>query len=79
MVNPLTEAIMSLLHARIGRVLDAAAVGIPSENQFQAYRKIVLDEFGNQRLLPELEALVQQMVRDGMGRPKQQERRCHDA
>jgi len=60
MVNPLTEAIMRLLHPRIGRILDAAAVGMPTSNQHQAYRKIVLDEFGNQSFLPELEALVRQ-------------------
>lgn len=60
MVNPLTEAIMRLLMTRMSRILDAAAVGMPTSHQHQAYRKIVLDEFGNQSFLPELEALVQQ-------------------
>ncbi len=58
MVAPLTEHISKIVHERLGRVLDAAAVGIPTEHQFQAFRKIALDEFGNQGLLPELEALI---------------------
>jgi len=70
MVNPLTEAIMRLLMARVGRILDAAAVGMPTSNQHQAYRKIVLNEFGNQSLLPELEALVQQHGQERNGQAK---------
>ena len=70
MVNPLTDAIMRLLMARVGRILDAAAVGMPTSNQHQAYRKIVLNEFGNQNLLPELEALVQQHGQDRNGQAK---------
>ena len=58
MVAPLTEHISKIVHERLGRVLDAAAVGIPTEHQFQAFRKIALNEFGNQGLLPELEALI---------------------
>ena len=58
MVAPLTERISKIVHERLGRVLDAAAVGIPTEHQFLAFRKIALDEFGNQGLLPELEALI---------------------
>lgn len=60
MVNPLTEAILTLVNARLGIVLDAAAVGIPTDHQYQALRKIVLGAFGNNDFLPELEALVQQ-------------------
>jgi len=70
MVNPLTEAIMRLLMARVGRILDAAAVGMPTSNQHQAYRKIVLNEFGNQSFLPELDALVQQHGQDRNGQAK---------
>lgn len=70
MVNPLTEAIMKLLMARMGRILDAAAVGMPTTHQHQAYRKIVLDEFGNQSFLPELEALVQHHGQDRNGQAK---------
>ena len=60
MVAPLTEHISKIVHERLGRVLDAAAVGIPTEHQFLAFRKIALDEFGKQGLLPELDALVRQ-------------------
>ncbi|MBT9521337.1 MAG: hypothetical protein IV101_10640 [Dechloromonas sp.] len=70
MVNPLTEAIMRLLMTRMSRILDAAAVGMPTSHQHQAYRKIVLDEFGNQSFLPELEALVQQHGLDRNGQAK---------
>lgn len=70
MVNPLTEAIMRLLMTRMSRILDAAAVGMPTSHQHQAYRKIVLDEFGNQSFLPELEALVQQHGQDKNGQAK---------
>ena len=60
MVAPLTEHISKIVHERLGRVLDAAAVGIPTEHQFQAFRKIALNEFGNQGFLPELDALLKQ-------------------
>lgn len=59
MVNPLTEAIVAMVNARLGLVLDAAAVGIPTDHQFQALRKIVLGAFGDHSFLPELEAVVQ--------------------
>lgn len=70
MVTPLTEAIMKLVMSRIGRILDAAAVGMPTPNQHQAYRKIVLNEFGNQGFLRELEALLQQQGQDRNGQAK---------
>ena len=58
MVAPLTEDIAKIVQARLGRILDAAEVGIPTEHQFRAFRKFVLNEFGKQGLLPELEALI---------------------
>ena len=70
MVNPLTEAISDMVHERLGLVLDAAAVGMPTNHQFQALRKIALDTFGNQSFLPELEALVQQHGQDRNGQAK---------
>lgn len=70
MVNPLTEAVMQLLMLRVSRVLDTAAVGMASPHQFQAFRKVVLDEFGDQSFLPELDALVQQHGKDRNGRAK---------
>jgi len=56
----LTEAIMQKIHERLTRTLDVAAVGMPTSTQFQAFRKIVLNEFGNQGLLPELDAPIKQ-------------------
>lgn len=70
MVDPLTEAIMRLVMPRLSRILDTAPVGMPSPHQHQAYRKVVLDEFGNQSFLPELDALVQQHGKDRNGRAK---------
>lgn len=63
----LPEAINDLVHKRLGLVLDAAAVGIPTDHQFQALRKIVLDTFGNQSFLPELDALLQDHQQDRNG------------
>ncbi len=70
MVTPLSDSIMKLVMARVGRILDAAAVGIPTPNQHQAYRKIVLSEFGNQGFLPELEAVLQQHGSERNGQAK---------
>ena len=60
MVSPLRDAILDKLHAHLNKVLTAAAIGIPSKDQFQAFRTFALDEFGNQGFLPELDALLQQ-------------------
>lgn len=60
MVNRLREAIVDKLHAHLNKVLTAAAIGIPSKDQFQAFRTFALDEFGNQGFLPELDALLKQ-------------------
>ena len=57
---PLTAAIIEKINERLSRVLDAAEVGIPTNCQYKAFRKIALNEFGNQGLLPELDALVRQ-------------------
>lgn len=67
MVNPLTDAISDMVHERLGLVLDAAAVGMPTSHQFQALRKIALDTFGNQSFLPELDALLKQHGKDRNG------------
>lgn len=60
MVNPLREAIVDTLHAHLNKVLTAAAIGIPSKDQYQAFRSFTLDEFGQQGFLPELDALLKQ-------------------
>ncbi|NJA89726.1 hypothetical protein HCX48_10905 [Rhodocyclus tenuis] len=78
MVSDLRDSIQRLLNARLNRILTAAAIGIPSRDQYQAFRTFALDEFGNGGFLPELDALLKQQERQGTGRPRQQERRCHD-
>ncbi|MBK1679881.1 hypothetical protein [Rhodocyclus tenuis] len=60
MVSRLRDEIQERLNARLTRVLDAAEIGIPGRDQFQAFRKFALREFGNQGFLPELDALLQQ-------------------
>lgn len=58
--TPLTAAIIEKINERLSRVLDAAEVGIPTDCQFKAFRRIALKEFGNQGFLPELDALIRQ-------------------
>ncbi|SDG73182.1 hypothetical protein SAMN05660652_00572 [Propionivibrio dicarboxylicus] len=68
MVSQLRNDIVEAVHGRLSRILDAAAIGMPTECQFHAFRKIALDEFGNQGLLPELDSLLK---RYGQGRTGQ--------
>jgi len=70
MVSPLRDRILEKLHAHLNKVLTAAAIGIPSKDQFQAFRTFALDEFGNQGFLPELDALLQQDGQDRNGQAK---------
>ncbi len=63
MVRPLREEFFRLLNVRLSRVLRAAEIGIPQPHQFEAFRTFTLDEFGNQGLLPELDALLMQYER----------------
>lgn len=70
MVNSLARDINDFVHQRLSLVLDAAAVGMPTDHQFQAFRKIALDTFGDQRFLPELDALVQQHGQNRNGQAK---------
>ena len=50
------EDIERLINARLTQVLLVAETALPS-NQFQAFRKITLNEFGNNGLGKELERL----------------------
>lgn len=67
MVSPLREAILEKLNIHLSKVLTAAAIGIPSKDQFQAFRTFALDEFGNQGFLPELDALLKHFGKDRNG------------
>ena len=66
------EDIQALIESRKNRVLTCAQIGM-SEFQFQAFRKIFLDEFGKSGLGSDLEKLlghssIQSSTRQGKGR-----------
>ena len=53
----LFQTIIALLDARKSRILTYAQVGM-TENQFKAYRSLVLDELGKNGLESELDRLL---------------------
>ena len=64
----LLPLILDKLNERKNRLLLTAQVGLP-ENQFEAYRKILLDELGRSGFEKDLEeALQQHTERTGTGR-----------
>lgn len=64
----LLPLILGKLDERKNRLLLTAQVGLP-ENQFDAYRKILLDELGRNGFEKDLEeVLMQHMERQGTGR-----------
>lgn len=68
MVAPvLLPMILGKLNERKNRLLLTAQVGLP-ENQFDAYRKILLDELGKNGFEKDLEEALQHMERQGTGR-----------
>jgi hypothetical protein len=67
MVSHLRDAIVDAMHTHLNRVLRAAEIGIPTANQYQAFRTFALDEFGMQGFLPELETLLKQHGMDRNG------------
>ena len=75
-----TEKINDLLEKRKNRVLTCAQIGM-DRFQFEAFRKILLDEFGNSGFLSDLERLfansTHKQERYGMGRHiLRKKRRC---
>jgi len=67
-VAALLPLILGKLDERKNRLLLTAQVGLP-ENQFDAYRKILLDELGRNGFEKDLEeVLLQHTERQGMGR-----------
>ena len=60
------HTVSELLHVRLKRVLDAAALALPP-GQFVHYRRIVLDEFGGRGLLKDLERELRKLDRHGQG------------
>ncbi len=68
MVTPaLIPLILGKLNERKNRLLLTAQVGLP-ENQFDAYRKILLDELGKNGFEKDLEEALQHLERIGTGR-----------
>jgi len=68
MVN--TGYVMELVNHRVTRILLVAEASLPA-SQYQAFRKVVLDEFGRNGLARELERLAGQVgseEREGWGR-----------
>ena len=64
----LLPLILGKLDERKNRLLLTAQVGLP-ENQFEAYRKILLDELGRNGFEKDLEeVLMQHTERNGTGR-----------
>ncbi len=64
----LLSLVYDKLNERKNRLLLAAQVGLPV-NQYDAYRKILLDELGRNGFEKDLEeVLMQQTERNGMGR-----------
>lgn len=66
--SALLPLIFGKLDERKNRLLLTAQVGLP-ENQYDAYRKILLDELGRNGFEKDLEeVLMQHMERNGTGR-----------
>ena len=62
--------IMNAVNPRINRILTAAEIGL-APNQFQAFRKLVLEEFGRNGLAQDIDDLCygsSGKVRQGKGR-----------
>ena len=51
------ETILSLVNSRLNRVLLVAQAALP-EHQFEAFRRLVLDEFGRAGLIKDLDRVL---------------------
>ena len=63
------EALVPLINARLNRVLLIAQAALP-EHQFEAFRRLILDEFGRAGLLRDLDTILDEtrQERHGPGR-----------
>ena len=63
------EAILPLVNARLNRVLLIAQAALP-EHQFEAFRRLILDEFGRAGLMKDLDTITDErrQERHGTGR-----------
>jgi hypothetical protein len=64
------DSVLSLIKPHMKRVLDFGELAL-TPVQFNAFRKLVLDEFGRSRLESELERVFREHChdREGLGRP----------
>ena len=63
------ESILDALNARKNQVLLVAQAALP-QSQFEAFRKLFVDQFGRSGFQRELEAvLAEHQDRNGTGRP----------
>ena len=64
------ETILPLVNSRLNRVLLVAQAALP-EHQFEAFRRLVLDEFGRAGLIKDLDRVLGEggQDRNGTGRP----------
>ena len=63
------DALLPLVNARLNRVLLIAQAALP-EHQFQAFRRLILDEFGKAGLIRDLDTIADEprQERHGPGR-----------
>ena len=63
------ETVVPLINARLNRVLLIAQAALP-EHQFQAFRRLILDEFGKAGLIRDLDTIADtpRQERHGPGR-----------
>ena len=66
--NPPFTSIVAKLNARKNRLLLVLQASIPQPHQFEAVRKILLDELGREGFQKELEEALQHTERNGTGR-----------
>ena len=71
MVDPMLtkEVFLPLVNARLNRVLLIAQAALP-EHQFEAFRRLILDEFGRAGLIRDLDTIIDvpRQERHGAGR-----------
>lgn len=61
------NTVLEAINARMGRALLFAQAALP-EHQFQAYKKLVLDEFGQRGLEKDLERMYAEDRKQDMDR-----------
>ena len=63
------EVILTMVNARLNRVLLIAQAALP-EHQFEAFRRLILDEFGRAGLVRDMDTILGEarQERNGTGR-----------